>query len=425
MLTIFIFRSNSRGMQYGIGTYIHELTQSLLQFHGINIILVSYRNINSKEFSIKEISERFSEIIIPGPLFTVAQNDNSEKRYSANVVKLISDLIPRNEQVIFQFNYIDDLPIIIKLKGSFDFPVISIVHFAQWQQIFDGNRRKLAGLNIEKPTNNIEFTLSREREIYLNSDHIVSVTRYMKDFLVDEYGIHADKISVIPNGLDIYNHDAISEEERIKLKQKLGFGKNEQIILFSGRIDPCKGVIYLMEAFEEACKSNSQLRLVLLGQGLIQDCQKKIHSCFGKVTFTGFLPKETVSSFYKIADIGVAPSIYDHCPYTILEMMANRIPLIVSRINGLDEVLTDKDCLFVNPVIGAEGDIVVNIKELSQAILILAGDKELRTRLAINSYRRFVTRFSAARMAEQMNDLFHSFIQDKVSSSEYEKSERR
>jgi glycosyltransferase len=425
MISLFIFKSNARGMQYGIGTYISELTQSLLAFPDINIFIISYKSNVCKEFSVNSQSERLSEVIIPNTLFPFTQSNRAEWRYASSVVKLLCDIVPETGEVVFQINYIDDLPIAEKLKEYFKVPVISIVHFAQWQQIFDGNRRKLARLNIEKPTNNIEFTLSREREMYLNSDHIVSVTRYMKDFLVDEYGIHADKISVIPNGLDMYNHDAISEEERNELKQKLGFGKNEQIILFSGRIDPCKGVIYLMEAFEEACKNNSDLRLVLLGQGFTQDCQKRIQSFFGKVTYTGFLPKETVSSFYKIADIGIAPSIYDHCPYTVLEMMANRVPLIVSRINGLDELLTDEECQFIDPVIGAEGDISFNIKELSQAILTLAADKALRTRLAINSHRHFVTRFLAARMAEEMNNLFHSLAQEKVSPLEYEKSERR
>jgi hypothetical protein len=38
----------------------------------------------------------------------------------------------------------------------------------------------------------------------------------------------------------------------------------------------------------------------MLGQGSVQDCQKKMKSAFGKVTFTGFLPKETVMQFYKI-----------------------------------------------------------------------------------------------------------------------------
>ena len=215
-------------------------------------------------------------------MFPVTQNNSFEKKYAASVVRLLSDIIPKKGKVIFQFNYIDDLPILIKVKECFGFPVISIVHFAQWQQIFEGNRKKLAGLNIDKPSNNIEFTLSQEREMYRQSDHIVSVTRYMKDFLVNEYAIDPEKVTVIHNGLDYSEYKSISKEKKNELRKKLGFRRDDIIILFSGRVDPCKGIIFLIEAFEEACKQNPDLRLVLLGQGNIQDCQKNFNPRSGK-----------------------------------------------------------------------------------------------------------------------------------------------
>jgi len=421
----FIFKSNARGMQYGIGTYIRELTQSLLQIPYINIYFVSYKNTDYKEFFVKPVSDRLCEVNIPGPLFPVAQNNSFEKKYAASVVRLLSDIIPKKGKVIFQFNYIDDLPILLKVKECFGFPVISIVHFAQWQQIFEGNRKKLAGLNIDKPSDNIEFTLSQERDIYRLSDHIVSVTDYMKEFLVNEYTIDPEKVSVIHNGLDYSGYKTISKEEKNELREELGFLRDDIIILFSGRVDPCKGITFLIEAFEEACKQNPDLRLVLLGQGNIQDCQKKLQSSFGKVTYTGFLSKDHVTSFYKISDIGIVPSVYDHCPYTVLEMMASRIPLIVSRINGLDELLSDDQCLFVNPVISEEGDITFNIVELSDAILILAENNNLRSELANNAHKVFTKKFGANRMAEEMNNLFLSIIKGKEKVLEYEKNERR
>jgi len=412
-------------MQYGIGTYIRELTRSLLAIPGINICIISYKSNDCKEFSIRTGADRIIEATIPSPFYQSAQNNSFEKKYASAVVRLLSDYIPKNGNVIFHINYIDDLPIAVKLKECLNFPVISIVHFAQWQQIFEGNRKKLADLNIDKPSNNIEFTLSQEREMYRLSDHIVSVTRYMKDFLVNEYAIDPEKVSVIHNGLDYSEYKTISKEEKNELREKLGFRSDDIIILFSGRIDPCKGIFSLMEAFEVTCMKNSNLRLILLGQGNIQDCQKKLQSSFGKVTYTGFLSKDLVTSFYKIADIGIAPSVYDHCPYTVLEMMANRIPLIVSRINGLDELLSDGECLFINPVISSEGEITFDTEKLSDAILTMAGDIELRIRLAENACRSFIRKFTASMMAEKMHKLFHSLTNDKKPAFEYEKSKGR
>ena len=349
MISLFIFKSNSRGMQYGTGTYLDELTHALSGFYDIEIFIISYQSSDPKEFSLKEKSEKTYEIKIPGPYFYNNQSNSNDKKYAASVVRFLSGIILKKEHVVFQFNSIDDLPIILGLKERFNFTVLSVVHFAQFQQIFEGNKMKIAGLNLDKPTDNIEFTLSQEREMYRQSDHIVSVTGYMKEFLINEYGINPDKISVIKNGLNQINNIQVSEEEKAVIKSKFGFGEDEIILLFSGRIDPCKGINYLMEAFEQACRKNNSLRLVMLGQGSIQDCQKITQSCFGKITYTGFLPRETVTQFYKIADIGISPSVYDHCPYSVLEMMANRIPLIMTRINGLDELLSDEECIFIDP----------------------------------------------------------------------------
>jgi len=412
-------------MQYGIGTYIKELTESLLKIEGIKISLISYHNLDCKELLVKTISDRHTEINIPSPSSNKSKNNSFQKRYASAVVYLLSDFIPQNGNVIFQMNYLDDLSIACKLKEKYKYPVMSIVHFAEWQQLFDGNRKKLSGLNIDQPSNNTEFTLSKEKEFYHVSDHIVSVTFYMKDFLINDYGINPEKITVVPNGLDYSKYGTISKDEQSSLRHRLGFVKNEIIVLFSGRIDPCKGIFYLLDAFEEACKQNFNLRLVLLGQGNIEDCQKRLQSSFGNVTYTGFLPKELVTSFYQVADIGIVPSIYDHCPYTVLEMMANKIPLIASRINGLDEILDNNQCLFVNPVISNEGDISININELSDAILALAGDKTLRNELVVNSFNNLRKRFAASRMAIEMNNFFHTLINSDKITLEYEKNERR
>lgn len=406
MTTLFIFKSHARGMQYGLGTYLNELTESLLKISGIIIYVVAYHNQNYKEFSIKKISQGYTEVFIPSPLSKATQNNAFDNKYASVCVRLLSGLIPQKGKVIFQMNYIDDLPIAIELKKHYNYPVISVVHAAMWQQLFEGNRKKLTGLNIDKPSDNIEYTFSRERELYRLSDHIVSVTGYMKDFLVDEYEIKPENITKIQNGINLNGYKSISTIKKIEIRRQLGFHEDEIILIFSGRIDYCKGVFFLLEAFEEACRHKNNLRLVLMGQGEIQECFKRTQAFFGKVTYTGFIKKELVLLFYRIADIGLVPSVYDHCPLTILEMMANKIPLIISRVNGPDEMLSDDECLFIDSVIHESGDIYFEIKELSDAIIKLSGNIELRKELASKAYNLLEKRFTASRMAEDMNHMF-------------------
>ena len=403
MVSLFIFKSNSRGMRYGIGTYIRELIGALLKYTDINLFLIDYRNIEIKEFFVETVSTRYSKIMIPAPQCSSVQTILDEKRYAAVVVNLLSGIIPRSGKVVFQMNSIDDFAIIEKLKKTYFYPVISIVHFAQWQLLFMANKQRLKGLNIDNPTNIIEFILNREKKMYgLLSDHIVSVTRYMKAFLVGEYSINPSKITVVPYGLDISQYPETSQEEKSILKAKLGFGPEEKIIVFSGRVDPCKGIYFLIDAFMEACKYRDNLRLVIIGHGDIQNCLNRTISSFGKITYTGFIPSDNLMDFYKIADAGVVPSIYDHCPYTVLEMMAHKIPLILSRINGLDEILEDGQCLFVDPIIGEDGEMSFDTEEIAKSILSVIGNEEKGKALASGYPRLIRTRFSSKRMAVEL-----------------------
>lgn len=392
-------------MQYGIGTYISELIVSLENTQKLNIYLVSYKNPSVNKLNIISKTESFHLIDIPSPNLRLIEMKDYDRKYAAAVINLLAVYIPEKD-VVFQLNYIDDLEIGKVLTERFDYPVISVVHFAQYQQLFNGNKRKLEGLNINNPSDNIEFTLFTEKELYRISDHIVSVTSYMKEFLSEYYNIDPEKITVIPNGLDHSKYEKVSKEERRKIRSELGFDKNDTICLFSGRVDQCKGVGFLLPAFEEACKTNYNLKLVLLGQGNLNEFQTHVKSAYGKIIYTGFLPGEQVKKFYQIADIGIIPSIYDHCPYTALEMIAGRVPLIISRIDGLNEILDDSECVFINPVPDDTGEINYNINELSELILKLAGDEKIRKKYSENAFRKLMLRNTSSGMAESMFGIF-------------------
>ena len=97
----------------------------------------------------------------------------------------------------------------------------------------------------------------------------------------------------------------------------------------------------------------------------------------------------------------------------------------MTRINGLDELLSDEECVFINPVISSEGDISFSIEEITGSILSLAADKERRTRLAAKSYETYMKRFTAAGMAESMHKLFYSLLKQRKPVEENETSQGR
>jgi glycosyltransferase len=405
MTDLFIFNSNQRASNYGIGTYVKQLTNSLLEYSNVNVYIVNYFSKN-KEFSKVLVKPRYTIIDIPQPLILLNLNEIQNEKYLHIISGLLTEIVKGQNNVVFQANDYIALTIVKHLKGKFNYPLVSVVHSAQWQMIFNGNKKKFINtLNDRKSNEVVSKYLSKEKELYEMSDRIVSVTSYMKDFLVHFYNIDNDKISIAPNGFE----ENINPPPKNKgsLKRENGFLPEEKIIVFSGRLDKSKGYSFLLEAFAEVVKQYNNIRLLIIGDGEINTCFNYCKNIWGKVTFTGYVQKEQLFKFYQIADMGIIPSIYDHCPYSVLEMISFRIPLIMSNIEGLNEILTDNQCLFVNPEILQNGEISFNIKDIAEAILFIIQNKTTAIKMANRAYEVIDSKFSAQKMAKSMEELFY------------------
>ncbi|MDO9580733.1 MAG: glycosyltransferase [Bacteroidales bacterium] len=429
MITLFLFKSNVKGIRYGIGTYIKQLTKSLSNYN-YRIFVVDYFSNKNKEFSEITVSPSHKELLIPIPI-RFEMNDKNSIIYGKRIVDCLVDYIDKNSTPIFIFNYSCSVFIARQLKARFSAPIISIVHLAEWQYPFMGNKQKLIQFwKIYKKGQVTEIKeLDNERELFELSDRIVSVTSYMKDFLCSYYKIPPSKILVIQNGICSSDFQIYNKQTKDRLKKQLGFKSNEKIVLFTGRADLVKGLHFLIESFKKVTSKNKNVRLIIIGElaGFDKICQhlSQFEEICSKITFTGYLVYEKVLMFYQIADIGILPSIYDHCPYTALEMIGHNIPLIISNTEGLNEVLTDRQSVYLNPIYDSEGNISFDTNEIAEAILTLVNNKE-KIKQITKDYK-YLTRdkFSSKRMAEEMNNLFLTLADRFNMNPEYKKNERR
>lgn len=368
MMRVFLFKSNARGMQYGVGTYIRTLTGALLEYSKVEIFLVSYMCADIQEVQVHQLSDRQTNISIPAPNQPFEPGEEADKKYAVVVAHLLEDWLDGGILSVFHFNSFNGLPLLLRLKEKYPYPVVGVVHSAQWQTLFNGNKKKLAGLNVFEPSTDVEYTLSLERKFYESCDRVVSVTQYMKDFLTGYYGIDSQKVEVIPNGIEPVNQVPLSLDEKATLKRTLGFRAEDRILLFVGRIEESKGIFALLDAFSQVCRLRDNVRLVIAGEGQISECLRRNHVVKGRLTFTGFLSPVELEDYYRIADAGIIPSLYDHCPYSLLEMAAHKIPMIVSKIDGLTEMLSPDRCRFVDVNVADDGETGIAVSSLSVPI---------------------------------------------------------
>jgi glycosyltransferase involved in cell wall biosynthesis len=158
--------------------------------------------------------------------------------------------------------------------------------------------------------------------------------------------------------------------------------------LFCGRMVDWKGARYLVEAFEPlACHGGMHLDMIGDGE-LFGPLQHQVQSLgiSNAVTLHGRLPLATYLKMLSETDVYVMPSLRECGGLALLEAMGSGLPIIASNWMGPAEYL-DADCgILVDPT--SESEFVEGLRN---AMILLAGDGELRNKLGTNAQIRVRT----------------------------------
>lgn len=151
----------------------------------------------------------------------------------------------------------------------------------------------------------------------------------------------AERVRVIPLGIEERFGVVPAEAERAQLKAKLGV--EGPYILFVGGLEPKKNVAGLIEAFRLlGQRVTLPHRLVIAGarswDGPRIERALRASGLAGRVVRTGYVPPERLPALYRAADLFVFPSLYEGFGLPPLEAMACGVPTVVSGGGALAEV---------------------------------------------------------------------------------------
>lgn len=226
-------------------------------------------------------------------------------------------------------------------------------------------------------------------EIIESVDEIYTVSNYIKNRVKTiDNNIY---VKTLYNGVDIeiFNKD-LYINERNSLRQKYGFKSEDNVFIFSGRLNAAKGIDKFLEAFVELPDQlNAKLLIVgssIYGQTKEDDFLKKLKEISNKkkknIVFTGYVDYKDIPKIHVTSDIAVIPSIWeDPSPLTVYEAMASGFPIITTNSGGIPE-LVNSECAIV---INRNKDI---IQEFKRAMIKLLKDPKLREDMSINSRNR-------------------------------------
>lgn len=206
MRDIFIVYENRRHSNYGIGTYISELTECYINMENILLNIVELYSTDQK-FSMTK-HKFYTKYNIPSPYAYSADTNLYYKR----AFTILSTYINKNNQLIFHLN-LHKYTIFKSIKDIFPFAkLIYTIHFHDMLVDFKGNI-----LAFEK---NIKYNIAinelfiKQNNLLKNVDHFVCLTQYAYNYIKRNLSIKDDRLSLIHNGLkDEYIH--ISKKEKI------------------------------------------------------------------------------------------------------------------------------------------------------------------------------------------------------------------
>jgi len=285
----------------------------------------------------------------------------------------------------------------IGLKHVFRKPLLATVHSTEI------GRRNGIHFDYERMIHETEAWLTYE------AWRVICCSHYMVSHVKWAFGLPADKLTMVPNGVNVETYDATTNNDFKSFRSKFVLPE-EKIVLFVGRLVYEKGVHVLVNAIPKVlAKVNA--KLVIVGNGYMKEQLSNLIKNMGfaeKIMFTGFVDDETLRKLQKIADVSVVPSLFEPFGIVALEAMAAKSPVIVSDTGGLSEIVEhDVTGVKVYPD---------NPDSLAWGITKVLSDGNYADWIRTNAYKKAKEKYDWNRIAEQTTEIYNSVL------SEYSKS---
>lgn len=241
------------------------------------------------------------------------------------------------------------------------------------------------------------------KEKVQRSSFFATISEYNKRYLINQ-GVVAGKLRIVRCGVD-----AVQFEERKE------FISNVPVkIGVVGRLVEKKGIDCLISAVSKLKIQGQQIELFIAGSGPLENDLSELMKIEGlsdnDVHFLGAMPHKQVADFIKSLDMFVLPCKKDNqgdmdgIPVVLMEAMLSGVPVISTELSGIPELVVNQETgLLVRPN---------NVQELSDAIVCLINNDDLRERMLKKAVFKVKDEFSLQGNTDKLSSMFYSVAGD-------------
>jgi glycosyltransferase involved in cell wall biosynthesis len=185
---------------------------------------------------------------------------------------------------------------------------------------------------------------------YRLSSHIFVHTERMKQQLREEFGVAAEKVSVIPFGINnTVPNSSLSAREA---KERLGVGGGEKVLLVFGGITPYKGIEYAVEALAELKAKGGDYRLLIAGKpkpkGADRPYWESVRQTISRrglgdqvIERIEYIPDEETEVYFKAADVLLLPYTHIFQSGVLFLGYSFGLPVLAADVGSLREEIVD------------------------------------------------------------------------------------
>jgi glycosyltransferase involved in cell wall biosynthesis len=220
------------------------------------------------------------------------------------------------------------------------------------------------------------------REVMIQCDHIQCDAEFVKQKIINDYGLPDSKITVFPWGIDLNLFQPYDKQEsRRKLKMD-----NKFTVIFNRYLEPVYGIKYLLEGFKDFAKDKNDVLLLIISDGSLKKEVRKFinnNSLENKIKLVGRVPNNELPVYLNASDIYISPSLSDGSSLSLLEALACGKGIIVSDVPAIKEWVAEQNGLVINrkdsPAVSLSLNTYFNQRDLiekhGQKNILLAREK--------------------------------------------------
>jgi len=248
-----------------------------------------------------------------------------------------------------------------------------------------------------------------EKELFNRADRIIVVSNVLKSYLLT-MGVLEEKIAVVPNGADENMFNPYISGLEIRKKYRL---EDKKVICYSGSLDQqWQGIEDILKSAKSINSVDPSVRFLIIGN--TEGQEEILKSAPDNVIFTGRIGHIKVPLYLAAADILVAPYKLEeefknigfyNSSVKLFEYMAMGKPIIASNIGQIGEIIEDeKTGLLIEPG---------NYKELTNNILTLTEDEQLKKKLGKNARFEVETNYTWEQNAKKIMEIYNEVLENR------------